>query len=47
MRNWARVTTRVMPKATREHYAKASGATIELVPHDKLLTWDNRKLALG
>lgn len=42
-----RTTTKAMPKATRDHYVKASGATIELVPHDKLLTWDNTKLALG
>ena len=36
-----------MPSATREHYAKASGATIRLTPQGKLLTWDNRKLGLA
>jgi len=36
-----------MPTATRDHYAKAAGATIELTPEGKLLTWDNRKLGLG
>ena len=36
-----------MPGATREHYAKAAGATIELTPEGKLLTWDNRKLGVG
>ena len=36
-----------MPTATRDHYAKAAGATIELTPEGKLLTWDNRKLGLA
>jgi hypothetical protein len=35
-----------MPSATKRHYA-ASGATIELVPDERLLTWDNARLRLG
>lgn len=33
-----------MPDASRAHYAEAAGATIELVPHGRLLTWDNNRL---
>jgi nitroimidazol reductase NimA-like FMN-containing flavoprotein (pyridoxamine 5'-phosphate oxidase superfamily) len=36
-----------MPAATREHYAQADRATLELIPQGKLLTWDNRHLGLG
>jgi hypothetical protein len=33
-----------MPTASREHYAQAAGAMLELIPQGKLLTWDNRHL---
>ncbi|MFI5040371.1 MAG: pyridoxamine 5'-phosphate oxidase family protein [Acidimicrobiales bacterium] len=36
-----------MPSATRDHYRKAMGAVIELVPDGKLLTWDNRNLGIS
>lgn len=42
-----RTASKAMPKATREHYTKSSGAIIELTPHDKLLTWDNNHLGLS
>ena len=42
-----RVAAAPMPAATREHYAQAARATLELVPQGKLLTWDNRHLGLG
>jgi hypothetical protein len=42
-----RTARKDMPTATREHYSSAVGATIELTPQGKLLTWDNRKLGLG
>ena len=35
-----------MPSATRDHYRKAQGAVIELVPDGKLLTWDNNRLGI-
>jgi nitroimidazol reductase NimA-like FMN-containing flavoprotein (pyridoxamine 5'-phosphate oxidase superfamily) len=40
-------TATPMPAATREHYAQASRAVLELVPQGKTLTWDNRHLGLG
>lgn len=36
-----------MPTATKEHYATASGSTIELVPDDRILSWDNHRLGLA
>lgn len=42
----SRTAAKAMPEATRKHYAKAAGATIELTPHHKLLTWDNTHLGL-
>jgi nitroimidazol reductase NimA-like FMN-containing flavoprotein (pyridoxamine 5'-phosphate oxidase superfamily) len=41
-----RTRTNAMPKATQDHYA-ASSATVELVPDERVLTWDNRKLGLA
>jgi hypothetical protein len=35
------------PSATGERYAQASRAILELVPQEKMLTWDNRHLGLG
>jgi hypothetical protein len=42
-----RASTEAMPTVTRQHYARAARATLELVPHGKALTWDNRKLGIG
>lgn len=36
-----------MPRATKEHYAKAAGTTIELVPDERVLSWDNHRLELS
>jgi nitroimidazol reductase NimA-like FMN-containing flavoprotein (pyridoxamine 5'-phosphate oxidase superfamily) len=36
-----------MPAATRDHYARALGAVLELVPEGRFLTWDNRHLGLS
>lgn len=41
-----RTARRAMPDETRRHYATARGATIELVPDERILQWDNRKLAI-
>ncbi len=41
-----RTATSAMPDATREAYAPASGAVVELTPHDRLLTWDNARLGI-
>jgi len=41
-----RTAPKEMPKATKAHYAKA-GATIELVPDERILSWDNRHLGLA
>lgn len=41
-----RTTSKAMPKATKEHYAKA-GATIELIPDERILSWDNHHLGLA
>lgn len=35
-----------MPTATKEHYAKA-GATIELIPDERIVSWDNHHLGLA
>ena len=45
--NAYRVSSAAMPSATRERYAQASRAILELVPQGKTLTWDNRHLNLG
>lgn len=42
-----RTKASAMPSATRQHYAAAGGATIELVPNGKVLTWDNNLLGLA
>jgi Pyridoxamine 5'-phosphate oxidase len=42
-----RAAPAAMPPATREHYDRAAGAVLELIPRGKLLTWDNRHLGLG
>ena len=42
-----RTAPKAMPSETREHYAKALGATIEIVPHDRILSWDNRRIPAG
>ena len=36
-----------MAASTRKHYSAASGSMIELIPHERKLTWDNRLLGLG
>jgi nitroimidazol reductase NimA-like FMN-containing flavoprotein (pyridoxamine 5'-phosphate oxidase superfamily) len=40
-----RTKAAAMPEATRDQYARATGAVLELVPEQKMLTWDNRKLS--
>ncbi len=40
-----RTAPKEMPTATKEHYAKA-GATIELIPDERILSWDNHHLGL-
>jgi nitroimidazol reductase NimA-like FMN-containing flavoprotein (pyridoxamine 5'-phosphate oxidase superfamily) len=42
-----RTTASAMPDATRQHYAKARGAVIELTPVGRTLAWDNTHLGLG
>jgi nitroimidazol reductase NimA-like FMN-containing flavoprotein (pyridoxamine 5'-phosphate oxidase superfamily) len=42
----ARTPSRAMPESTRQHYAQAAGATIELTPTGRVLSWDNRHLGL-
>jgi hypothetical protein len=42
-----RTATAAMPDATKEHYTKAIGTTIELVPDDRILSWDNNHLGLS
>ena len=41
-----RTAPEVMPTATKDHYEKAQGATIELVPDERILSWDNNHLGL-
>jgi nitroimidazol reductase NimA-like FMN-containing flavoprotein (pyridoxamine 5'-phosphate oxidase superfamily) len=41
-----RTAPEVMPGATKDHYAKAQGATVELVPDERILSWDNNHLGL-
>jgi hypothetical protein len=41
-----RTAPTAMPEQSRAHYADAAGATIELVPHGRLLTWDNNRLGV-
>jgi len=41
-----RTAPKAMPDATRQHYDSAKTATIELVPLERILNWDNRKLGL-
>jgi PPOX class probable F420-dependent enzyme len=36
-----------MPDATREHYEADTRAVIEIVPDERVLTWDNARLRLG
>lgn len=38
-----RSPTAAMPKATQTHYAKA-GATLEFIPDDRIVSWDNNHL---
>ncbi|MEO7427796.1 MAG: pyridoxamine 5'-phosphate oxidase family protein [Acidimicrobiales bacterium] len=42
-----RTASSQMPAATKEHYTKASGTTLELVPDDRILSWDNNHLGLA
>lgn len=41
-----RTQTTAMPTATKQHYA-GSTTVVRLVPTERLLTWDNKKLRLG
>jgi nitroimidazol reductase NimA-like FMN-containing flavoprotein (pyridoxamine 5'-phosphate oxidase superfamily) len=41
-----RTAPKAMPDATRQHYASSGPAVIELVPLERILNWDNRKLGL-
>ena len=41
------ISSAAMPSATRERYAQAPGAVLELIPQGKMLTWDDRHLGLG
>ncbi len=41
-----RVSRKAMPEATSEHYS-VKPATIVIVPDDRILSWDNRRLDLG
>lgn len=41
-----RTTSKAMPSATKAHYA-APGAMIEIVPDDRVLSWDNHFLGLA
>ena len=41
-----RTAPRAIPTATKPHYAK-QGATIELVPDERILSWDNHHLGLA
>lgn len=43
----SQTATKAMPKATREHYTTSSGGTIEFVPDERMLTWDNNHLGLS
>jgi hypothetical protein len=36
-----------MPKASRQHYATADAAFLELTPVGPPITWDNNKLRAG
>jgi hypothetical protein len=42
-----RTAAAAMSDATRQHYAEARGAVVELTPVGKTLTWDNTHLGLG
>ena len=42
-----RTASSAMPSETKQHYASAAGAMIELVPHGKILSWDNHHLGIG
>lgn len=41
-----RTAPKDMPTTTKEHYAKA-GATIELIPDERIVSWDNHHLGLA
>ena len=41
-----RTQAAAMPDATRRHYAVAM-TVIEIIPDDRILTWDNSRLQLG
>jgi hypothetical protein len=43
----ARTAAKAMSDETREHYASSGSAVIELVPLERILNWDNRKLGLS
>jgi nitroimidazol reductase NimA-like FMN-containing flavoprotein (pyridoxamine 5'-phosphate oxidase superfamily) len=35
-----------MPEETKQHYAKTMGTIIELVPDERILSWDNNHLGI-
>ena len=39
-----RTTDAKMPEATRDHYKKSEWAIIEFTPHERIVSWDNRRL---
>lgn len=41
-----RTARKAMPDATRTHYTSSGSAVIELVPLERILNWDNRKLGV-
>ena len=41
-----RTAPKAMPDATRQHYANSGSAVIELLPLERILNWDNKKLGL-
>ena len=41
-----RTTSKAMPKATSDHYATV-GAMIEIVPDERIVSWDNNFLGLS
>jgi hypothetical protein len=41
-----RTPTTAMPRSTREHYTRSAGAVIELIPHERILSWDNNHLGI-
>lgn len=41
-----RTAPREMPRESKRHYGSARWGIVELVPDERILTWDNRKLGL-